>query len=212
MPGGIRRLRWVRGLGEIGRLPGRCPVDGRVLPRSATTTRRNLPIAGFSCPLVQAARRRADHGSPPMPVCRQMRAIPAEISRSEDASTRQLSSWKHWPGVSAEPAHAPEALRFWKHPSQAADDRKRGRMRTRRARNRARGFRDQALCTIEAREGRGSALANCAFDRVFGHFRFGLTPAGLWKDRSFMRRPPTCSPMAGGPPESHRRRRASAAA
>ena len=40
---------------------------------------------------------------------------------------------------------------------QTADDRKRGRMCSRRARNRAREFRDQALCAIEAREGRGSA-------------------------------------------------------
>ena len=38
-----------------------------------------------------------------------------------------------------------------------ADDRKRGRMRSRRARNRACEFRDQAFCVIEEREGRESA-------------------------------------------------------
>ena len=39
-----------------------------------------------------------------------------------------------------------------------ADDGKRSRMYSRRARNRAREFRDQAFCAIKAREGRGSAL------------------------------------------------------
>ena len=95
----------------------------------------------------------------------------------QEANCRTRKAWSH---KAASPATPPSAVKpplarrrtqpfepirlhgagwsFRKHPAPTADDRKRGRMCSRRARNRAREFRDQAFCTTKARERRGSAL------------------------------------------------------
>ena len=55
---------------------------------------------------------------------------------------------------------------FRKHPAHIAGDRKHGRMCSRRARNRACGFRDQAFRATKVRKGRGSA-SRTAHSTVF---------------------------------------------
>ena len=82
------------------------------------------------------------------------------------------------------PAGLPEAS------GQTADDRKRGRMCSRRARNRACGFCDQAFCATKAREGRGSA-SQTAHSTVFSViFDFGRSRPVFGRIVLFMQRPP----------------------